>query len=77
MYLGNLSFDLLQKYLELLLSAGLIEIDEGEERIYNATGKGLRFLEDFRELDRSSKVAETKKLELEKSLTPKSDVRGS
>ena len=75
--MGNLSFDLLQKYLELLLSAGLIEIDEGKERIYNATEKGLRFLEDFRELDHSSKVAATKRLELERSLTAKSDVRGS
>jgi predicted transcriptional regulator len=77
MYMGNLSFDLLQRYLELLLNAGLIEIEDGQERIYNATEKGLRFLEDFRELDRSSKVAKTKKLALERSLMAIPDGNGT
>jgi predicted transcriptional regulator len=72
MYMGNLSFDLLQKYLDLLLTAGLLELGEGDERTYTATEKGVRFLEDFQELSKSSKVAESKKQDLERSLKPNS-----
>ncbi len=69
MYLGNLSFDLLQKYLDSLVKTGLIEIDERDEKTYKATEKGRRFLEDFRELQKYSEISETKKQELERSLT--------
>ncbi len=69
MYLGNLSFDLLQKYLDSLVKTGLIEIDERDKKTYKATEKGRRFLEDFRELQKYAEISETKKQELERSLT--------
>jgi len=67
MYLGNLSFDLLQRYLDLLLSFGLIQVRNG--RGYIATEKGLHFLEEYRELRRLSEMAESKRRALERSLT--------
>ena len=51
MYLGNLSFDLLQKYLDMLVRFGLLEIHGGPEKNYVATDKGRRFLEDYHELE--------------------------
>ena len=70
MYLGNLSFDLLQKYLEMLTGFGLIQTREGTAPTYVATEKGYRFLEDFKELRKYSDLAANKKLSLERSLTP-------
>jgi len=67
MYLGNLSFDLLQRYLDLLLGFGLIQVRNG--RGYIATEKGLHFLEEYRELRRLSEMAESKRRALERSLT--------
>ena len=69
MYLGNLSFDLLQKYLEMLVNVGLLQTRNGKERIYVATEKGRQFLEDFNELQKHSEVVEAKKRTLERSLT--------
>jgi predicted transcriptional regulator len=69
MYHGNLSFDLLQKYLDMLLSFGLIEIQDGEQQAYIATAKGREFLEDFNELRKYSQLAESKRRELERYLT--------
>jgi predicted transcriptional regulator len=71
MYLGNLSFDLLQKYLEMLVNLGLLQTrnEKGTERIYVATEKGRQFLEDFSELQKYSEVAEAKRRTLEKSLS--------
>ena len=69
MYLGNLSFDLLQRYLDLLLGFGLIQVQNGDQRGYIATEKGLHFLEEYRELRRLSEMAESKKRSLERSLT--------
>jgi predicted transcriptional regulator len=71
MYLGNLSFDLLQKYLDMLVNLGLLEIKSGEERVYVATEKGHAFLEDFNELQKHAEVVETKKRVLEISLSVK------
>jgi predicted transcriptional regulator len=71
MYLGNLSFDLLQKYLDMLVNLGLLEIRHGEERVYVATEKGRAFLEDFNELQKHAEVVERKKRALETSLSPK------
>jgi len=34
MYLGNLSFDLLQKYLEMLVNLGLLQARNEKEKIY-------------------------------------------
>ena len=72
MYLGNLSFDLLQKYLEMLTGFGLIQSREGSAPTYVATEKGYRFLEDFKELRKYSDLAANKKRSLERSLTPAS-----
>jgi predicted transcriptional regulator len=69
MYLGNLSFDLLQKYLEMLLNLGLLQARNEKEKIYVATEKGRQFLEDFSELQKHSEVVEAKKRSLEKSLS--------
>ena len=68
MYLGNLSFDLLQKYLDMLVNVGLLELRNGEEKMYIATPKGRAFLEDFTELQKHSFVVEEKKRTLEASL---------
>jgi len=71
MYQGNLSFDLLQKYLDLLVNFDLLEIGGGAEKNYVATEKGQRFLEDYRELRKYSEMAESKKRALETSLAIK------
>jgi len=68
MYHGNLSFDLLQKYLDMLLNFGLIEAQNGDRRSYIATTKGREFLDDFNELMKYSQLADTKRRELERSL---------
>jgi predicted transcriptional regulator len=68
MYQGNLSFDLLQKYLEMLVRFGLLEIHGGPEKNYVATDKGRRFLEDYHELKKYSGMVESKKRALETSL---------
>ena len=73
MYLGNLSFDLLQKYLKRLEQLGLVEVKNasGGERIYNVTTKGQEFLADFYELQKHTEIANNKKSVLEKTLTQK------
>jgi predicted transcriptional regulator len=68
MYLGNLSFDLLQKYLDMLVKLGLLESRSGTEKTYVATEKGRRFLEDFNELQKHTEVVESKKRVLERTL---------
>lgn len=72
MYLGNLSFDLLQKYLDLLVRIGLIEVQDGGDRTYVATEKGRRFLEDYYELQKHAEMADAKKRVLESNfaITP-------
>jgi predicted transcriptional regulator len=67
MYLGNLSFDLLQKYLNLLLDSDLVEL-AGDGKTYLATEKGKKFLEDFQAFQSSAQAAEEKKRVLERSL---------
>jgi len=69
MYLGNLSFDLLQKYLGMLVNHGLIEVVADPTKTYTATEKGRRFLEDYQELQKYSTMVESRKHALEKSLT--------
>jgi predicted transcriptional regulator len=73
MYLGNLSFDLLKKYLKRLEQLGLVEVKNtsGGERIYNVTAKGQEFLTDFYELQKHTEIANDKKSVLEKALTQK------
>ncbi len=69
MYLGNLSFDLLQKYLDMLVNLGLLSVRNGNEKIYVATEKGHEFLEDFNELQKHCEVGDARKRALEKSLS--------
>ena len=70
MYLGNLSFDLVQKYLSQLEQLNLVEVkdSQGGERMYFITQKGERFLADFRELQKHAEIADTKKQVLEDAL---------
>ena len=70
MYLGNLSFDLVQKYLKQLEQLGLVEVKGTEkgERIYNITARGVEFLSDFYELQKHSEVVDNKKKVLESAL---------
>jgi predicted transcriptional regulator len=73
MYLGNLSFDLLRKYLKRLEQFGLVEVKNTSDgdRIYNVTAKGQEFLTDFYELQKHTAIANNKKSVLEKTLTQK------
>jgi len=71
MYQGNLSFDLLQKYLDLLVNFDLLEVGGGAEKSYVATDKGKQFLADYQELQKYSEMAESKKRALETSLAIK------
>lgn len=69
MYLGNLSFEVLQKYLDLLLKLGMIEAQGRSERQYFTTEKGLGFLNDFYQLRRHAGIVQEKKAVLERSLS--------
>jgi len=70
MYLGNLSFDLVQKYLTQLEQLNLVEVKDAPtgERMYYVTPKGERFLADFRELQKHAEIADNKKQVLEDAL---------
>ena len=68
MYLGNLSFDLLQKYLDMLVNYELLEINGRSDKSYIATPKGKQFLEDYRELQKYSHLVDSKKRALEASM---------
>lgn len=50
MYRAFLSFPQLNEYLKLLLDGGLLEYAK-EERVYNTTDKGKRFMKMYREVD--------------------------
>ena len=57
MYLANLSFDLLKKYLNSLIDKKLLEYDSNEGK-YRTTKKGLEFLKifnDFKEIENAYK----------------------
>ena len=68
MYQGNLSFDLLEKYLNLLVGSGMLEAKE-DGKVFVATPKGLELLADYRTLVEHSELAESKRRALETSLT--------
>jgi predicted transcriptional regulator len=71
MYLGNLSFELVQKYLHLLTDIGLIEVRYGNgQKRYLTTEKGQQFLREFIELRTHLKLVEERKRELERALNP-------
>jgi predicted transcriptional regulator len=67
MYQGNLSFDLLEKYLHILVGSGMLESKENS-KFYVSTSKGLQLLTDYRELIEHSEIAESKRRALEASL---------
>ena len=72
MYLGNLSFDLVQKYLGMLEQLGLIEVrDTNGEKAYYTSEKGKQFLIDFNDLQQHSQIAQDKKRILENALGQK------
>jgi predicted transcriptional regulator len=71
MYLGNLSFDLLQKYLDMLVNYDLLEVQGGPDKSYIATEKGNQFLEDYYELQKYSQIVDSKKRALEASMALK------
>lgn len=50
MYKAFLSFPQLKEYLEILIDGGLLEYAK-EEKLYNTTEKGKRFLKMYREVD--------------------------
>ena len=50
MYKAYLSFPQLKEYLQVLTDGGLLEYVK-EERTYNTTEKGKRFLKMYREVD--------------------------
>jgi predicted transcriptional regulator len=70
MYQGNLSFDLVQKYLKQLEQLGLVEVKNTSkgEKMYLATKKGQEFLADFYELQKHANIANSKKQTLETAL---------
>jgi len=66
MYLGNLSFDLTQKYLKQLEDLQLIEVNKNNgDKIYSITPKGERFLADYNDLQKHSEIADNKRRILE------------
>jgi len=71
MYLGNLSFDLLQKYLEMLVNYELLEVHGSPDKSYIATENGKQFLEDYYELQKYSQIVDSKKRALEASMALK------
>lgn len=69
MYLGNLSFELTQKYLKQLKESQLIEIkDNNGEKIYRLTPKGDQFLVDYYELQKHTEIVDDKKRNLQGAL---------
>jgi predicted transcriptional regulator len=67
MHHGKLSFDLLQKYLEALITSGLLNRNS-IEKTYAVTTKGLEFLKEYHEFEKLMKTAETKKQILEREI---------
>ncbi|MGQ9513446.1 MAG: winged helix-turn-helix domain-containing protein [Thermoproteota archaeon] len=70
MYLGNLSFELLQKYLDALIKADLIEQhQDGNMITYRTTQRGLQFLKDYQDLQKYATMLSSKRNVLEKFLS--------
>jgi predicted transcriptional regulator len=65
MHRGNLSFDLLRKYLGFLTESELLKVQNRGARVYVITERGRRFLKDFRELERYSERVDAKRRALE------------
>jgi len=52
-YQTNLNFKTINPYLELLIKNGMIEIKEGQNRIYQTTDKGKELLKSFKAIQSS------------------------
>ena len=51
-YQANLNFKTVNPYIELLSKNGMINIKEGENRLYETTTKGVELLECFKAIQR-------------------------
>jgi predicted transcriptional regulator len=69
MYLGNLSYELLRKYLDLMVKSQLLELEGRSKQCYVTTKKGRSFLEEFAELQHYSELVAVKKQALDRHLS--------
>jgi predicted transcriptional regulator len=51
-YQANLNFKTVNPYIELLAKNGMIDIKDGQNRIYETTNKGTELLESFKAIQR-------------------------
>jgi len=69
MHTANLSFKLLQKYVNALVRAGLLKVREGEKKkTYKTSEKGLQFLREFEALEEYAIIVATKRYRLDRML---------
>ena len=54
-YRANLNFNIVNRYLDLLLRNGLVEVQGGSSKKYQITEKGLEFLAAYRNLKEKAK----------------------
>ncbi len=73
MYQANLSYMLLQKYMQMLAKQGLIEEQNG--RVYKTTPLGIKYLTDYGEFKESSSHARSKLESLESMLGARGRMR--
>jgi len=57
MYQANLSFKLLEAYVNRLVEQGLLRIVENPYRTYTTTEKGIEFLKEFKDIERYMHLA--------------------
>lgn len=58
MYRANLSFAQLNNYLSLVLDLNLLELEKNNQKtVYKTTGKGMRFLENYKQIQEMLKKA--------------------
>jgi len=69
MHTANLSFKLLEKYVNGLVRAGLLKVREGEKKkTYKTSEKGLQFLREFEALEEYATILATKRHRLDRML---------
>jgi predicted transcriptional regulator len=51
-YQANLNFKTVNPYIELLTKNGMIGITEGQNKVYETTNKGVKWLESFKVIQR-------------------------
>lgn len=55
-YQSNLNFKTINPYLELLVKNGMIEVKEGQIKLYKTTAKGKELLKNFKVIQNSLKT---------------------